>query len=94
MREILQCVQLPRHRIKDISLKGDTLYLNSDKEVFIFNISNPVNPVLTIKHDIEGNISSVFAGDDNNIYIAAGSDGLKVLMTGDQEKDTNIQMGK
>ena len=77
------------YKIKGIYLKGDQLYIYSEKEIGIFNVSDPMKPVSTAKHDITGSISTITVGEDNHIYLAAGSEGLRVMLTGNDVPSGN-----
>ncbi|MDZ4384422.1 MAG: hypothetical protein U0940_02955, partial [Nitrospirota bacterium] len=77
------------YKIKGIYLKGDQLYIHSEKEIGIFNVSDPMQPVPVARHDVTGSISTIAVGEDNHIYLAAGSEGLRVVLTGNDAPSGN-----
>jgi len=76
--------------IKDILVQGDLMYLiGGDKELFIVNISNPINPI-TIGSYHNNSDALVSLLKDNLLFLTLQQDGLDILDI--QNKTNPIQI--
>ncbi|MEK6537869.1 MAG: hypothetical protein AABZ46_01890, partial [Nitrospirota bacterium] len=71
------------YKIKDIFMSNDNMYIASDGKIAMFDITKPDKPALSAEYDIVHGTSNIFIGEDGYIYMAAGSDGLRVLVVDD-----------
>ena len=68
------------YNIRNISVINDRMYITGSTKISLFNITDADNPVLSREYEIDDGVSNIFIGEDGNIYMAAGSDGLRVLL--------------
>ena len=61
-------------------VSNDKLYIAGDRRISLFDIKNPGKPDLSAEFDTVDGVSGIFVGEDGNIYMAAGSNGLRVLI--------------
>ena len=76
------------YKIRNILQNKDRIYIAGSRNISSFDITQPGKLMWAIEYELIAGIENIFVGDDGNIYVAAGSDGLRVLIIDGKNKKT------
>ena len=76
------------YKIRNILQNKDRIYIAGSRNISSFDITQPGKLMWAIEYELIEGIENIFVGDDGNIYVAAGSDGLRVLIIDGKHKKT------
>jgi len=74
---------------EDLKIRGNELYATTPTELYVFDVSSPMSPVLTRSYSMDG-IAGISVPTDSvyqneNIYVAGSSEGIVVLQEQDDQ---------
>ena len=73
----------------DLKIRGNELYVATTTELYVFDVSSPMSPVLTRSYSMLGiwgiSVPTDSAGQSGNIYVADSSEGIGVLQEQDDQ---------